>query len=312
TRDGYAVQVMLNAGLLVDMPNLQATGADGIGLYRTELPFMARPELPDVAAQTMLYRKIIDQAEGKPVVFRTLDVGGDKVLPYWNPAEEDNPALGWRSVRISLDCPAVLRQQVRALIRAHDGRELRVMFPMIAEIAEFDRARALLDMEIERQALHGIRPSRVLVGTMMEVPALAWQMAQLLKRVDFISIGSNDLAQFLFASDRGNPRVSDRYDVLSLPMLAFIRWVVEQAHAAGVPVSVCGEMAGRPLDAMVLVALGIRTLSVAAPCVGPVKMMIRSLDLTALRQYTATIFDLPDHSLREKVRLFAKDHGIAL
>ena len=145
TRDGEHVQVFLNAGLLVDLPHLHATGADGIGLYRTELPFMARHELPDVGSQTKLYHKILDAAGGKPVVFRTLDVGGDKVLPYWNAADEDNPAMGWRSIRITLDCPSVLRQQLRALIRASAGRELRVMFPMVADVSEFDRSRAVLD-----------------------------------------------------------------------------------------------------------------------------------------------------------------------
>lgn len=313
TRDGIPVQLMLNAGLLVDLQHLDAVGADGIGLYRTEIPFMARPQLPDVDAQTLLYRKILDQAGDKPVVFRSLDVGGDKVLPYWNASDEDNPALGWRSIRITLDCPAVLRQQLRALVRAAAGRELRLMFPMIAEVSEFERAKAVVEMEVARErAQGGVLPTRVLCGTMLEVPALAWQLKALLPRVDFVSVGSNDLAQFLFASDRGNPRISDRYDVLSPAVLTFMREIVQQCEAYRVPLSVCGEMAGKPLDAMTLIGLGIRTLSMAAPSVGPVKTMVRSLDVAAVSHYLELLYDAPDHSLRDKLKGFALDHGVVL
>lgn len=313
TRDGVEVRMLLNAGLLVDLQHLETTGADGIGLYRTEIPFMARPELPDVTAQTILYSKILEQAAGKPVVFRALDVGGDKVLPYWNSSDEDNPALGWRSIRITLDCPAVLRQQLRALIRAASGRDLRIMFPMIAEVAELDRARALLDMEMARERERGIAPPRkLLVGTMLEVPALAFQLDQLLKRVDFVSIGSNDLIQFLFASDRGNPRVSDRYDTLSPAMLNLIVQVVRQCRAHKVELSVCGEMAGKPLEAMALIGLGVTTLSMNASSIGPVKTMVCSLDLGELRAYLDFLRRSPDHSLREKLRNFAVDHGVIL
>ncbi|WP_142850732.1 phosphoenolpyruvate--protein phosphotransferase [Telmatospirillum sp. J64-1] len=312
TLDGQHVTLMLNAGLLVDLQHLKDMGADGIGLYRTEIPFMARPSLPDVPAQTMLYRKIIDQAEGKPVVFRTLDVGGDKLLPYWNADGEDNPALGWRSIRITLDRPAVMRHQLRALIRAAEGRELRIMFPMIAEVAELDKARALLDQEVERERQRGGAVGEIKVGTMLEVPALAWQFEQLLKRVDFVSIGSNDLSQFMFAVDRTNPRLAERYDVLSPGMLRFISYLVSSCRNADVPVSVCGEMAGRPLEAMVLLALGVRTLSMSAPSIGPVKCMLRSLDLPPLERYLDTLLDLPDHSLREKLKSYAIDHGVVI
>ncbi len=314
TSDGELVRLYLNAGLLVDLPSLATTGADGIGLYRTEVPFMARPELPDVEAQTVLYRRIIEQAEGKPVVFRSLDVGGDKVLPYWNAHEsEDNPALGWRSIRITLDRPAVLRHQLRALIRAAEGRELRIMFPMIAEVAELDRARALLDAELERHRAQGrSMPHAVKVGTMLEVPSLAFQMKALLKRVDFISVGSNDMTQFLFAVDRTNPRIADRYDSLSPAMLTFLRQIAAQCAEAGVSLSVCGEMAGRPLEAMALVALGIHNLSMSAPSVGPVKAMIRSMDAAAVRDYMLPLLDGADRSLRPKLRAFALDHGVVV
>ncbi|MBI2239541.1 MAG: phosphoenolpyruvate--protein phosphotransferase [Magnetospirillum gryphiswaldense] len=313
TRDGIAVRLMMNAGLLLDLQHLADSGADGIGLYRTELPFMARNALPDVEAQTILYKKIIDQASGKQVVFRTLDVGGDKVLPYWNPYEEDNPALGWRSIRITLDRPAVMRHQLRALLRAAQGRELSIMFPMVAEVAELVQARRLLDMEIAHEAEHGHSlPSKLRVGTMLEVPALAFQMDSLLPLVDFISIGSNDLTQFLYAVDRGNPRIADRYDPLSPGLLTFMRYVAAKCDAAGVSLSVCGEMAGRPLEAMALLACGVRVLSVSAPSVGPVKTMIRSLSVAPVRAYLDHLLKLPDRSLRDRLRAFALDHQVIL
>jgi phosphotransferase system enzyme I (PtsP) len=313
TRCGQPVRLLLNAGLMADLPQLEATAADGIGLYRTEMPFMARSQLPDVRAQTALYSKILDVADGKPVVFRTLDVGSDKLLPYWVSAGEDNPAMGWRAIRITLDRPAVLRHQLRALVGAAAGRDLNVMFPMVAEVAEFIQARALLDMELERhQSFGGTPPAKVRVGTMLEVPALAWQLTSLLKRIDFISIGSNDLTQFLFAADRGNTRISERYDVLSPAMLSFLRWVTGLCDQAGVQLSLCGEMAGRPLDAMVLLGLGIRNLSMSAPSIGPVKAMVRSLSLPRLEDYMATLYDLTDHSVRDKLRHFALDHGVQI
>lgn len=313
TRDGVSVKLMMNAGLLLDMGHLHDSGADGIGLYRTELPFMARSALPDVAAQTLLYRKILDQAEGKPVVFRALDVGGDKILPYWNPYEEDNPALGWRSIRITLDRPAVLRHQLRALLRAAVGRELRLMFPMIAEVAELVQARHILDLEIERERDAGRPlPDSIKVGTMLEVPALAFQMDALLPLVDFVSIGSNDMTQFLYAVDRGNPRIAERYDALAPGMLTFIRYVAAKCEAAGVPLSVCGEMAGRPLEAMALIACGVRVLSVASPSIGPVKTMIRTLDVAPVKTYLDGLLRAPDRSLRDKLKSFAIDHGVAV
>lgn len=313
TDDHIAIKLMMNAGLLLDMSHLRDSGADGVGLYRTELPFMARSALPDVAAQTLLYRKILDQAEGKPVTFRALDVGGDKILPYWNPYEEDNPALGWRSIRITLDRPAVLRHQLRALLRAAKGRELRVMFPMIAEVAELVQARHILNLEIERErALGHDLPAGLKVGTMLEVPALAFQLDALLPLVDFVSIGSNDMTQFLYAVDRGNPRIAERYDPLAPGMLTFIRHVAGKCEAAGVPLSVCGEMAGRPLEAMALIACGVRMLSVAAPSIGPVKTMIRTLRVAPVKAYLDSLLQAPDRSLRDKLRSFAIDHGVTL
>jgi phosphotransferase system enzyme I (PtsP) len=311
TRDGVSVSLNINAGLEIDVPQLHATGADGIGLFRTEIPFMVRAAYPDVAAQTALYRTILDQAEGKPVVFRTLDVGGDKTLPYFASEAGENPALGWRAVRITLDRPAMLRQQVRALVRAASGRALAVMFPMIAEVAEFERARRILDMELAREkAAGGKLPRQLRVGAMVEVPSLLWQLPALLERADFISVGSNDLIQFLFAADRGDPRLSDRFDSLSPVVLAVLRDLVRAANRAEVPISLCGEMAGRPLEAMALVGLGYRALSMTASNVGPVKEMVHALRLRPLADYLGTLLNAPDHSLRDKLRAFARDHHI--
>ncbi len=313
TRDGVPISLNINAGLLIDMPHLTECGADGVGLYRTEIPFMVRSEFPDVAAQTELYRKVLEHAGDKPVVFRTLDVGGDKVLPYWNAASEENPAMGWRAIRIALDRPMMLRLQLRALIAAAGARPLHIMFPMISQIGELDAARRILELELARVRRLGMpTPAPVRVGAMFEVPALAWQLHELLSRVDFLSIGSNDLRQFLFASDRGNPRMADRYDTLSPALLLLISTLVDRCEAAGVPLSLCGEMAGQPLDAMALLGLGLRSLSMAPPAVGPVKMMIRSLDLGRLRVYLGGLLDLPVPSLRNKLDAFARDRSVAL
>jgi phosphotransferase system, enzyme I, PtsP len=313
TLDGIQIKLLLNAGLLIDLPQLRATGAEGIGLFRTEIPFMVRDSFPDVKDQTEFYRSVFERAEGSTVVFRTLDIGGDKVLPYLAHAVEDNPAMGWRAIRIGLDRPAMLRQQLRALIRAAEARPLFVKFPMIAEIAELERARAILDMELARAAKEGrVLPAAIKIGVMLEVPSLLWQLPSLCERIDFLSIGTNDLVQFLFACDRGNPRLADRYDPLSMPMLALFREVIARTRDARVPLSMCGEMAGSPIEAMALIALGFRTLSMAAPAIGPVKMMIRSLDAAAVAAFLDEIACRPDHSLRPRLEAYARDHNIAL
>ena len=313
TRDGIHIKLLLNVGLLIDLPQLRATGAEGIGLFRTEIPFMVRDSFPDVEDQTEFYRSVFEQTEGSTVVFRTLDIGGDKVLPYLAHTVEDNPAMGWRAIRIGLDRPAMLRQQLRALIRAAEARPLFVKFPMIAEIAELERARAILDMEIARAAKEGrVLPAVIKTGVMLEVPSLLWQLPALCERIDFLSIGTNDLVQFLFACDRGNPRLADRYDPLSMPMMALFREVIARTRDAQVPLSMCGEMAGSPIEAMALIALGFRTLSMAAPAIGPVKMMIRSLDAAAVAAFLDEIACRPDHSLRPRLEAYARDHNIAL
>ncbi|HZL59679.1 MAG TPA: phosphoenolpyruvate--protein phosphotransferase [Stellaceae bacterium] len=312
TRDGVAVVLHLNAGLLLDLPYLDESGAAGIGLFRTEMQFMLREEFPTVVQQTALYRRVLDQAGDQPVTFRTLDIGGDKLLPYMEGEREENPAMGWRALRIALDRPAMLRQQLRAFIRAAAGKRLRVMFPLVASVAEFAMARELLDLELGRvRKRHGELPQAVEAGVMLEVPALLWQLPELLARVDFISVGTNDLLQFLFAADRGNARLAERYDPLSLTMLRALTSVAVACVAAGKPVAVCGEMAGDPLGAMALIGIGFRNLSMAPRSIGPVKAMIRSLDLAALKELLAAQCDIA-RDLRGTLRDFAQDHAVVV
>lgn len=313
SRDGVNVRLLVNAGLEMEVEQVAAVGAEGVGLYRTEIPFMVRAAYPEVEAQMALYRSIFDKADGRMVVFRTLDVGGDKVLPYFDRLSDENPAMGWRALRIALDRPAMLRNQVRALLRAACGRPLHVMFPMVSEVAEFDQAKSILKMEIERESARGnCVPSEIKVGAMIEVPALLFQLKALLARVDFLSVGSNDLLQFLFAADRGNPRIAPRYDALAPGPLRVMASLTEACATANVPLSLCGEMAGNPLEAMALVGLGFRTLSMSPLSVPPVKAMVLSLDVQGARDYILSLLDSPDHSLRDKLRAFARDHGVLL
>jgi phosphotransferase system enzyme I (PtsP) len=275
---------------------------------------MLRDKFPTVAQQAAIYRRVLDQAGERPVTFRTLDIGGDKLLPYMeDDIADENPAMGWRAIRIALDRPALLRQQLRALIRAAANRSLRVMFPMIADVSELEEARAIFDLELDRQRQEkGEVPTKIEIGLMLEVPALLWQLPLVFKRADFISVGTNDLVQFLFASDRGNPRLADRYDALSKPVLHVLGDIAAACAAEGMPVAVCGEMAGHPLDAMVLVGLGFRSLSMTPFSIGPVKAMIRSLDIAVLTEFIRSLGDVPTHSLRGKFHDFARDRGINL
>ena len=313
TRDGINIRLMMNAGLEFDMPHLDQSGADGIGLFRTELQFMIGETMPRLADQAAFYKKILDAAGDKPVVFRTLDLGGDKVLPYARWEREENPALGWRAIRIALDRPALLRYQVRALLNASAGRTLRILLPMVSDVDEFNRARALIDRELERaRLLNLIRPTQVLVGAMLEVPALAFMLPQLMRSADFVSIGSNDLLSLAFAVDRTNPRVARRYDNLNPASLTLIRLIVQSAAENSGDLSLCGEMAGRPLDAMALLGLGLRALSMQPGQIGPVKMMIRSLHLGEVAAFVDRLCGRTDHSLRTILAAFAAERGIVL
>ncbi len=311
TRDGTKVSLLLNAGLLADTNHLKETGAEGIGLYRTEIPFMVRATYPDVATQTAFYTRVFDEVDGKPVVFRTLDIGGDKALPYLQSGTEENPAMGWRATRIALDRPIMLRHQLRALIAACGGRELSVMFPMIAQVSELEAMRRLLDMELARASRAGQTvPTNLRIGVMLEVPALAMQFKNLLPRVDFLSVGSNDLVQFLFAADRGNPRMEGRYDVLAPAVLNFLKRVADECRANGTHLTVCGEMAGDPVAAMALLGLGYERLSMSAAGIGPVKAMVRSLSLGEFAAYQSRLLHSSVPSIRRHLHAYARDHGV--
>lgn len=313
SRDGVSVELNVNAGLQADVGQLDSAGAEGIGLYRTEIAFMSRPRLPGVGEQVELYKRIIELAGDKSVVFRTLDVGGDKILPYWKGQKEENPAMGWRSIRIGLDRPGLLRHQLRALLRAAAGSTLRIMFPMVAEVTELDAARNILEIEMSRaRRMQHELPSHVEVGAMLEVPSLAFQLDALLPRVDFLSVGSNDLLQFFFAFDRGNARLSERYDPLSPAALSLLKMIIDKCDSAGVRCTLCGEMGGAPIDAMALIALGYRSLSMSPPSIGPVKAMVRQLSVARTRAFLTPLLSSPDHSLREQLRAFAADHGVAV
>ncbi|MGE3646101.1 MAG: phosphoenolpyruvate--protein phosphotransferase [Beijerinckiaceae bacterium] len=290
TKDGVEIGLHMNAGLLVDLPHVAETGAQSIGLFRTELQFMVAPEFPRLERQYRLYKAVMDAVPDKPVTFRTLDIGGDKILPYMALYEEENPALGWRAIRLGLDRPALLRVQLRAMLRAGAGRELRIMFPMVANTAEFVAAKELVQREINHLEMHGHElPRDLQLGVMLEVPSLLWQLDEILAETDFLSIGSNDLMQYLFAADRDNRRVSNRYDPLSAPGLRVLKHIADKAHASHTPVTLCGEMGGKPLEALALVALGYRGLSMSPANIGPVKAMILKLDAGETREHIAKL-----------------------
>lgn len=313
TKDGQRIELHINAGLQIDIPYLSESGADGIGLFRTELQFMLSASLPRLERQTQMYRTVVEQARGKPVVFRTLDVGGDKALPYLRQPEEENPALGWRAIRLALDRPVLLRTQIRALLRATAGEELRVLLPMVTTVGEVDMARALVDRELKLMRRRGAPdPTRVLLGAMIEVPSLLFELDALLPRVDFVSVGSNDLLQYLFAADRNNARVATRYDTLSAAPLRALAAIVDAAKRHNRPLSLCGEMAGRPLEAMALIALGYRSISMAPASVGPVKSMILSLDAGAIERWMAGNIHSGEGSLRARLKRFAEEQGVEI
>jgi phosphotransferase system enzyme I (PtsP) len=258
---------------------------------------------------------VLDAAGSKPVTFRTLDIGGDKILPYMRNVVEENPALGWRAIRLGLDRPALLRSQIRALLRAAAGRGLKIMFPMIATFAEFDEAKALIERELTHLRRHGHKlPERVDVGSMVEVPSLLYQLDELLERVDFLSVGSNDLAQFFYAADRGNARVADRFDPISVPILRALRDIAAKGRAYNKPVAVCGELASRPIGALALVAVGYRTLSLAPSAVGPVKAMLLDVDIAKITALVEPLLKgrAGSVSVRDQLKEFAAAQGLQL
>jgi phosphotransferase system enzyme I (PtsP) len=315
TKDGHKIALMINAGLPIDLPHLNETGAAGIGLFRTELQFMVAATLPRTGDQLGLYRTVLDAAGKRPVTFRTLDIGGDKVLPYMRNVQEENPALGWRAIRLGLDRPGLLRSQVRAMLRAAGGRELRLMFPMISMVEEFDKAKALVEVELTHLRRHGhALPERVQIGTMLEVPALLYQLDELLERVDFLSVGSNDLMQFLYAADRGNAHVAHRFDPLSTPVLRALKDVADKGKKHGKPVALCGELASQPIGALALAIIGYRSLSLSPSAVGPVKALLLDLDCRKGESAILPFLDKPvgSVSIRHKLEGFAAAEGLQL
>lgn len=313
TRDGVKIALMINAGLRDDLPALDNTGASGIGLFRTEFQFLISSTLPRRERQTRLYREILDVAGDRPVVFRTLDIGGDKALPYLREAEgkEENPAMGWRALRLALERDGLMKVQSRALLEAAADRTLNIMFPMVSEPWEFLAARAIVEDQRAWLKKQG-KPhaTRVRYGAMMEVPALAEQLDVLLPDVDFISIGTNDLTQFLLAADRANPKLADRYDWLSPSILRFINRVNRQAREAGVPVAVCGEMGGRPLEALALLGIGVERLSITPASIGTVKAIVRSVELAPLKAQMQIWLDNPQSFSRQALSDYALKHDL--
>jgi len=315
TRDDLQISVMVNAGLAEDAASLELTGADGIGLFRTEFQFLVSATLPGRERQQRLYSKVLDAAGDRPVIFRTVDIGGDKALPYIADVkdEAENPAMGWRALRLSLDRSTLMKAQARALIEAAAGRVLRVMFPMISEPWEYDDARRLFEEQVAwAQSANRPLPSRIEFGAMLEVPSLAEMLDQLLPNVDFLSIGTNDLTQFLFAADRADPRLAERYDWLSPAILRFLKRILDTARDAQVPVRICGEMAGRPLEAMALVAIGAENFSITPAAVGPIKAMIRTLDAAAARARLDQLLRRPPRNLRKALADWARRHSVSL
>ncbi|HSX55472.1 MAG TPA: phosphoenolpyruvate--protein phosphotransferase [Sphingomonas sp.] len=316
TKDGHRLTVMVNAGLRDDVAALDLTGADGIGLFRTEFQFLVSATLPQREGQRRLYKDVLEAAGERPVTFRTVDIGGDKALPYLDHdenGEEENPAMGWRALRLALDREGLMKVQARALLEAAAGRTLNVMFPMVSEPWEFDQARALFEAQRAWLEARGHKlPLHIRYGAMLEVPALAEVLDILLPNIDFLSVGTNDLTQFLFAADRAHPKLAVRYDWLSPSILRFLRRVAGEAAEAGVPLAVCGEMGGRPLEAMALIGLGIERLSITPAAVGPIKAMVRSLDRPALIEAMSGMLKRPPQDMRAALEQWANDHGVEL
>ena len=313
TKDGVPITLNLNAGLLIDLPHIEDTGADGIGLFRTELQFMVSARMPNANEQIGFYRTVLEAAQKKPVTFRTLDIGGDKILPYMRTGEEENPALGWRAIRIGLDRPGLLRAQLRSMLKAAKDHDLRIMFPMVATVDEFDRAKAIVEREIhhlERYG-HGL-PKSIKLGVMIEVPSLLFEIDEISKRADFLSVGSNDLMQFLFAADRENPMMAARFDPLSPACLRALKKIAEAGTRTGIPVTLCGELGGRPIEAMTLIGLGYRSLSMSPASIGPVKAMLIELNAATIAEHLETLLDQSNGvaTLRPQIESFAQSHGI--
>ena len=307
---GEVVSMHMNAGLMADLPSLEGSGAEGVGLFRTELQFLVRNKMPKRSELSALYARVLDAAQGKPVVFRTLDIGSDKVLPYMKPNDEPNPALGWRAIRVGLDKPGVMLMQLQALIRAAAGRPLTIMFPFIAQFEEYTHARALMDKAMERErSLGHVLPERVDVGAMLETPSLAFAPQKFFEEVGFLSIGGNDLKQFFFAADRENERVRRRYDSLNVSFLSFLERIVERCATTETKLSFCGEDAGRPVEALCLAAIGLRSLSMRPASIGPVKSLLRRSNLDDVRKVIADARHRGEMNVRPAIMEYLRHQG---
>ena len=307
---GSRIHLLMNAGLMADLPSLKNSGAEGVGLFRTELQFLVRNTMPKRGELASLYARVMDAADGKRVVFRTLDIGSDKVLPYMQPQDEPNPAMGWRAIRVGLEKKGVMRMQLQALIRAAAGRPLAVMFPFVAQFDEFKEARQHLLNELEREKRLGhVVPEKVEIGAMLETPSIAFAPRQFFEMTDFISIGGNDLKQFFFAADRENERVRRRYDTLNVSFLSLLLQIVERCKEAGTPLSFCGEDAGRPIEAMCFAALGMHSLSMRPASIGPVKHLIRRTNLTELRAVIDKACESGEQSVRPSVMDYLRNRS---
>ena len=308
TQDGERVNLVMNAGLMADLPSLDSSGAEGVGLFRTELQFLIRNQMPKRSELVALYKRVLDAAHGKRVVFRTLDIGSDKVLPYMKPHDEPNPALGWRAIRVGLDKPGVMRMQLQALMRAAEGRPLTVMFPFVAQAEEYRAAREEVNKTLERERILGhVLPSQLEIGAMLETPSLAFAPQKFFDDVGFLSIGGNDLKQFFFAADRENERVRKRYDTLNVSFLSFIERIVERCATSDTPLSFCGEDAGRPIEAVCLAAMGMRTLSMRPASIGPVKSLLMRVNLADLKKIITDSRHRGDQSVRPAVMRYLRD-----
>jgi len=305
TTDGQIIDLSMNAGLMADLPSLTSSGASGVGLFRTELQFLIRNKMPKRSELKKLYSRVLDAAKGKQVVFRTLDIGSDKVLSYMPNVSEANPALGWRAIRIALDRPSILRMQIEALIRASDGRNLSIMFPLISQDSEFYEARALVDKVLtgEKRLGHNT-PNEIKVGAMLETPSLAYAPKKFLSAVDFLSVGGNDLKQFFFAADRENELVRRKYDTLSTSYLEYLRFVIDRCTKNKTPLSFCGEDAGRPLEAVCLCAIGFSSLSMRPASIGPVKHLLRKVNLQELSNILNSEIDSGSSNVRSVVEKY--------
>lgn len=313
TKDKRKIGMYINVGLPLDFDYVKNTSCDGVGLYRTEIPFMASDNMPNVETQFAYYKNLIDVCDNKKVIFRTLDVGSDKLLPYWSYKGESNPAIGWRSIRITLDRRAILRSQVKAFLMAAKDRELDVMFPMISNYAEFVEAKETLLLEAERLKKNNQpRPKKINIGLMIEVPSVLYELDNILPEADFVSVGTNDLAQFVFACDRGNPKLLDRYDVLSAPFLQVMKNIVDKAKKYGVYCSVCGEMASNPIEALALLGLGYENLSCNGASFPKVKSMVRSVNAAEVADYVQSLLKSSRASLRSQLIAYAYDHAIEI